>query len=111
MPRINTDEILKTFGDWKIAGDVMKAGKLAVQELNRCFSTEISFNQETTRCRKTIFKIIEKAKNQGYYIELYYVWVDSVELEKQRITYRVSKGGIEYRTRMWKNGIWKRSRT
>jgi predicted ABC-type ATPase len=93
MPRINTDEILKTFGDWKITGDVMKAGKMAVQELNRCLSAEISFNQETTLCGKTIFKTIEKARNQGYYVELYYVGVDSVELAKQRIAYRVSKGG------------------
>jgi predicted ABC-type ATPase len=46
IPRINTDEILKTFGDWKVIGDVMKAGKLSVQELNRCLSAEISFNQE-----------------------------------------------------------------
>ena len=50
MPRINTDEILKTFGDWKVTSDVMKAGKLAVQELNRCLSAGISFNQETTLC-------------------------------------------------------------
>jgi predicted ABC-type ATPase len=70
MPRINTDEILRTFGDWKITGDVMKAGKLAVQELSRCLSDGVSFNQETTLCGKTIFKTVEKAKNQGYYIEL-----------------------------------------
>lgn len=93
MPRINTDEILRTFGDWRITGDVMKAGKLAVQELKRCLSDGISFNQETTLCGKTIFKTIETARNQGYYIELYYVGVNSVELAKQRIAYRVSKGG------------------
>ena len=93
MPRINTDEILKTFGDWKITSDVMKAGKRAVQELNQCLSIGSSFNQETTLCGKTIFRTIEKAKNQGYYIELYYLGVDSVELAKQRIAYRVSKGG------------------
>ncbi|MDK2965370.1 zeta toxin family protein [Lacrimispora sp.] len=93
MPRINTDEILKSFGDWKVTSDVMKAGKLAVQELNRCLSAGISFNQETTLCGKTIFKTIEKAKNQGYSIELYYVGVDTVELAKERIAYRVSKGG------------------
>jgi len=110
MPRVNTDEILKTFGDWKITSDVMKAGKLAVQELNRCLSAEISFNQETTLCGKTIFKTIEKARNQGYYVELYYVGVDSVELAKQRITSGYQKVGTEYRIKMWKNGIWKRSR-
>lgn len=38
MPRINTDEILRTFGDWKITSDVMKASKLAVQELSYCLS-------------------------------------------------------------------------
>jgi predicted ABC-type ATPase len=93
MPRINTDEILKTFGDWKITSDVMKAGKRVVQELNQCLSTGSFFNQKTTLCGKTIFRTIEKARNQGYYIELYYVGVDSVELAKQSITYRVSKGG------------------
>jgi predicted ABC-type ATPase len=93
MPRINTDEILKTFGDWKITSHVMKAGKMAVQELNRCLSDGISFNQETTLCGKTIFKTIVRARNQGYYIELYYVGIDSAELAKQRIAYRVSKGG------------------
>lgn len=71
----------------------MKAGKLAVQELNQCLSAGSSFNQETTLCGKTIFITIEKARNKGYYIELYYVGVDSVELAKQRIAYRVSKGG------------------
>lgn len=70
MPKINTDEILRTFGDWKIISDVMKAGKLAVQELNYCLSSGISFNQETTLFGKTIFRTIEKARSQGYYIEL-----------------------------------------
>jgi predicted ABC-type ATPase len=93
MPRINTDEIIKTFGDWKITADVMKAGKMAVLELNRCLSEGVSFNQETTLCGKTIFNTIEKAGNQGYYIELYYVGIDSVELAKERIAHRVSMGG------------------
>ncbi|WP_330398857.1 ATPase [Lacrimispora celerecrescens] len=93
MPRINTDEILKTFGDWKITSDVMKAVKRAVQELNQYLSIGSSFNQETTLCGKTIFRTIEKARNKGDYIELYYVGVDSVELAKQGIAYRVSKGG------------------
>jgi predicted ABC-type ATPase len=65
MPRINTDEILKTFGDWKITSGVMKAGKRAVQELNQCLSMGGSFNQETTLCGKTIFRTIEKTRNTG----------------------------------------------
>lgn len=93
MPRVNTDEILRTFGDWKSTEDMMQAGKLAVRELNRCLTSGLSFTQETTLCGKTIVKTMEQAKEQGYFIELYYVGIDSVELAKQRIAYRVSRGG------------------
>lgn len=32
MPRVNTDEILREFGDWRNAGDVMTAGKICSKE-------------------------------------------------------------------------------
>lgn len=34
IPRINTDEIVKSFGDWKSLSDVMKAGRIAVNRIN-----------------------------------------------------------------------------
>lgn len=33
MPRVNTDEILREFGDWRNAADVMAAGKIAVKRI------------------------------------------------------------------------------
>ncbi|WP_313256622.1 AAA family ATPase [Lacrimispora sp.] len=54
MSGIITDEILETFGNWKNAGDIIKVGKLAVQELNRCLSAGISFAQETKFYGRTI---------------------------------------------------------
>ena len=33
MPRVNTDEILREFGDWRNMGDVMAAGKIAVRTI------------------------------------------------------------------------------
>ncbi|MBD5097922.1 MAG: hypothetical protein HDT40_13195 [Lachnospiraceae bacterium] len=44
LPRVNSDEILKSFGDWKNESDVMKAGKTAVKMINEYFISEISFN-------------------------------------------------------------------
>lgn len=29
MPRVNTDEILREFGDWRNTSDLMKAGRIA----------------------------------------------------------------------------------
>ncbi len=93
MERINTDEIVKSFGDWKNPADVMKAGKIAVKRIRDYFDSGISFNQETTLCGNSILKNIEKARALGYKIELHYVGVDSVEIAKQRICYRVAHGG------------------
>lgn len=70
MKRVNTDEIVRSFGNWKNSQDVMKAGKIAVKEIKEAFATEISFNQETTLCGNSIIRNIEKAKTLGYEIEI-----------------------------------------
>lgn len=53
----------------------------------------ISFNQEITLCGKTILKNIDKAKELGYHVELYFVGVNSVDIAKERVKRRVTKGG------------------
>ena len=93
MLRLNTDEILREFGDWRNMADILKAGKIAVGLINEYFSDGVSFNQETTLCGKTIEKNIQKAKKLGYIVELHYVGVDSVDIAKSRVLDRVSKGG------------------
>jgi len=93
MPRINTDEILREFGDWRNINDVMTAGKIAVKRLKQYLGEQITFNQETTLCGKSVINTILKAKRLGYIIELHYIGVDSVDLAKQRIHDRVMIGG------------------
>lgn len=93
MPRINTDEMVKQFGDWKRLDCVFKAGKQAVKMINDYFEKGISFNQETTLCGNAILNNIRKAKQLGYYIEIHYVGVETVEVAKERVLHRVSVGG------------------
>jgi predicted ABC-type ATPase len=93
MPRVNTDEIVKSFGDWRNPSDVMKAGKIAVKRIYEYFEQGVTFNQETTLCGRSIMKNILLAKQKGYSIELHYVGVNSVEIAKERIAYRVAHGG------------------
>lgn len=93
MPRVNTDEILKEFGNWKNPADVMTAGKIAVKQIQQYFSEGISFNQETTLCGKSILNNIKKAKKEGYVIELHYVGVESAAIAMERVLKRVKQGG------------------
>ena len=58
IPRVNTDEILREFGDWRNMIDVMTAGKMAVRKIARYFDKGTTFNQETTLCGKSILSNI-----------------------------------------------------
>ena len=91
--RINTDEIVRKIGDWKNNSDQIKAAKMAINIRNDCLKHGRSFNEETTLTGKTILKTIDKAKELGYELQLFYVGVTSPELAKERIRNRVEKGG------------------
>lgn len=93
MPRVNADEILREFGDWKNPRDVITAGKIAVKKIFQYFDEGITFNQETTLCGKTILNNIEKAKKRGYFIELHYIGVENVGIAKERVLERIKHGG------------------
>lgn len=92
MPRVNTDEILREFGDWRNISDEIKAGKIAVKKIARYFAKGITFNQETTLCGKLILNNIANAKEKGYFIELHYIGVESVDIAKERVAVRVKQG-------------------
>ena len=93
MPRVNVDEIVREIGNWKNTQDVFEAGKIAVKNISKYIEAGITFNQETTLCGNSIIKNIMKAKEKGYFIELHYVGVESVEIAKERVQYRVKQGG------------------
>lgn len=93
MPRVNTDEIVKSFGSWQNFSDVIKAGKIAIQQIEDYFTQGVSFNQETTLCGASIMKNIHKAKDLGYYLTVYYIGVDSAGIAKERVHQRVKNGG------------------
>jgi len=91
--RINTDEIVREIGDWRNNSDQLKAAKMAINLRNECFLRGKSLNEETTLTGKSILKTIDRAKELGYELQLFYVGVNSPEIAKERIKNRVEKGG------------------
>ena len=65
MPRVNTDEILREFGDWRNTRFNESYGRIAVERLNSYLSEGITFNQETTLCGHSILRTIYRAKQLG----------------------------------------------
>lgn len=93
MPRVNLDDEVRKIGNWKNSQDVFYAGITAASMLKRLLAGEEDFNQETTLCGRTILANIKKAKQNGFYIEVHFVGLSSVELAKERVQHRVTKGG------------------
>ena len=93
MPRVNVDEIVRSFGRWDNSADVMKAGKIAARLIKKHLEEGTSFNQETTLCGRRIIENIKKAKALGFRIEMYYVGLESADIAKQRVRQRVADGG------------------
>lgn len=91
--RINTDEIVREIGDWRNDADQMKAGKIGIKLRNEAIRQGKSFNEETTLCGKTIIKLFEKLKENGYKIDLYYVGLKNSDIALERIKNRVANGG------------------
>lgn len=73
MPRVNMDEIVREFGSWKNQADVFKAGKIAITKISEYFKKGESFNQEVTLCGQSVWQNIKKAKELGYFVEMYIV--------------------------------------
>jgi len=92
--RVNADEILAASGgDWSNQKDQIKAGREALIRLNSFIKQGISFNQESTLTGQTILRTIEKVKENGFLVNLYYIGLNSPELAIERVKSRVASGG------------------
>ncbi|QAT39877.1 zeta toxin family protein [Clostridium sp. JN-9] len=91
--RINTDEMVARIGSWQDNNLQIKCAREAVMLIKSYIKEGISFNQETTLSGKSIIKNIKLAKNNGFYVVMNYVGVDSPEIAKYRVRLRVGKGG------------------
>lgn len=74
-------------------GDRLKGGRLAVRLLDECVRRGEDFTQETTLSGSKTARTIAEARENGYFVRLYYVALSSAEESILRIANRVRKGG------------------
>ncbi|MCD7955176.1 MAG: zeta toxin family protein [Lachnospiraceae bacterium] len=91
---VNSDEILRAAGgDWNVEKDQWDAMKEAAFRINHFIKEGISFSQESTLAGRTNIITIRKAKEQGFFIRLYYVGLANAALAVERVRQRVEAGG------------------
>ena len=90
---INADLIAQGLSPFQPDKMTIEAGRLMIKQINDRVRKNDSFAFETTLSGKGYAKKIERWKNQGYEIVLYYLKLPSVEFAIERVKLRVSKGG------------------
>jgi len=89
---LNADEIAKNIGDTEDLLIRIRSEKKLISNLSHLLESKKDCTIETTLSGLSLFSTIKKAKDLGYQIELYYIFTD-IATSKERIKYRVSKGG------------------
>jgi predicted ABC-type ATPase len=91
---INADEIAKELtGTSDDRAAAMAAGRAAIRKLADMIATKTSFIYETTLSSQQAVNLMRDAKSAGFSVGLYYVALDSVETNIERVRQRVEAGG------------------
>lgn len=90
---INADMIAQGLSPFSPVVAAMKAGRLVLKEIEEMSGKGISFAFETTLSGKTYLSLLNKLKNKGYRIHIFFLWIPSSGLALERIKGRVKSGG------------------
>src|SRR5580658_3589953 len=71
----------------------MEAGRIALARIRDLIKNRQSFTWETTMSGRTAVGWIQRAKDGGYRVKCYFLWVRDVETTVDRIRQRVLEGG------------------
>ena len=71
----------------------LAAGRLFLREIDRYIQAREDFAFETTLSGRSYLRLIRQLLTDGWQVELYYLWLPSVEMSVERVAERVAHGG------------------
>lgn len=89
----NADEIARGLSPFDPRASAIKAARLLLEEVHEAIARKQTFALETTLSGKTYIRVFQQARQNGFEIELHYVWLSSPAQAIARVQERVKKGG------------------
>ena len=90
---INADMIASGLSPLNARAAVMQGGRLFLQQINRQIASSASFAFETTLSGRGHARLLQRLRQKGYRVHLYFLWIPNVQLALKRIADRVRRGG------------------
>jgi predicted ABC-type ATPase len=90
---VNADLIAQGLAPFSPRAAAMKAGRLVLEQIRNLAKKEADFAFETTLAGKTYAQFLRRLKDEGYSINIFFLWIPSPDLAIKRIKDRVAAGG------------------
>ena len=90
---VNADEIARGLSPFNVESVAFEAGRIMLQRIDYLMRQGVDFAIETTLSTRSYVQTIRRAQNMGYVVSLYYFWIPSAEVSKERVAMRVFRGG------------------
>nr|VFJ52323.1 MAG: Predicted ABC-type ATPase [Candidatus Kentron sp. DK] len=88
---INADELERNLAE--SPNPKLLAGRLFFERVCQYRARREDFSIETTLSGKTHLRLVERLLNDGWQVELFYLWVPRIDISIKRVAERVSLGG------------------
>ncbi|MBI4115383.1 MAG: zeta toxin family protein [Candidatus Omnitrophica bacterium] len=90
---VNADLIAGGLAPFSPEAAALHAGRLLVEEIKKLSDKGMDFGFETTLSGKSYAVTLKKLKDEGYQIQLFFLWIPTIDLALSRIKDRVKRGG------------------
>jgi len=89
---VNADAIAAALSPFKPESVALQAGRIMLERLHAVAITGADFAFETTMAARPL-PLVQQCQDEGYTVNVLYIWLQSVELAIQRVAVRVRSGG------------------
>ena len=90
---VNADNIAAGLSPLAPSRAALEAGKLVLRRIRSLSRERKSFGFETTLAGQTYVHLLKELRGRGYRIQIYFLWLRSVDLALRRVAERVRQGG------------------
>lgn len=90
---VNADSIASGLSPFQPETVSIHSARIMLMRIKELINEGADFAFETTLTTKSYVNLLGSAKKRNYKINLFYLWINSVELALERISDRVKKGG------------------
>lgn len=90
---VNADLIAGGLSPFYPEKAAIRAGRLMLEQIHLLVDRGRDFGFETTLAGKGYVRLLKELKERGYRINLFFLWVRSIDIALERIAERVAQGG------------------